>query len=202
MDADARPTGTGWGTLSPPIITKEEIEQRVMQMAAHITFDYMRRHNLLNEDKPPVTEPIVVMPVLAGAMFFATDLLRRLAIPTTVYPVVAHCYLGTQPDDTVRVDMGTRLHISVRGKHVLVVDDILDTGMTLDAILHRLETQHVGHVDVCMLLTKKKQRPAYPMDWGPKYNGFHIDDEFVVGYGMDYNGQYRNLRSIYTLTEG
>jgi hypoxanthine phosphoribosyltransferase len=139
---------------------------------------------------------MTVILILHGGIFFAADLLRRINLPLQLASLsVASYHGGTSSAGTVTFHQ-TDLP-DVRGRHVLIVDDILDSGLTLSTIRRRIEEEgRPASTRLCVLLVKRRPRPV---DVQPDYVGFEIGDEFVVGYGLDYQGHYRNLPLIGTL---
>jgi hypoxanthine phosphoribosyltransferase len=135
--------------------------------------------------------------VLKGAAVFAADLARRLTIPVQIEFVRAASYgAATQSAGNVAVDGDAALDIA--GREVLLVEDIVDTGLTTRALLDRLHTLGPARLDLCALL-HKPSRTVAPV--AIRYKGFEIPDRFVVGYGMDYAERYRNLPNVCVLTE-
>jgi hypoxanthine phosphoribosyltransferase len=153
---------------------------RLDELAAEITSDYQGRE-------------LTVIAVLNGSIFFMADLLRRIQRPLSLDCLSVSSYHGgTESSGTVTFDQTSLPEVD--GRHVLILDDILDTGRTLHAICHRLKTEaKPASVKICVLLRKNKVRDeAMEAD----YFGFEIGDEFVVGYGLDYQERYRNLPYI------
>jgi hypoxanthine phosphoribosyltransferase len=153
-----------------------QIEEKVMELGKHISNDYAG-HSLL------------LVGVLKGVFCFMADLMRHISIP------VAVDFLGISyyADASSGVSITRDLDQSIKGKDVLMVEDIVDTGMTLNYILNYLGTREPASLKVCALLDKRVRRLVQvPLD----YVGFEIGDEFVVGYGLDYQGEYRNLPFI------
>jgi hypoxanthine phosphoribosyltransferase len=135
--------------------------------------------------------------ILHGSVIFAADLLRRLPLPVHLHTLNVSSYHGEKTSSGT-VSFHHALP-SMEGKHVLLLDDILDTGRTLQAIQQRLaEGGRPQSVRVCVLLQKRKPRPP---ELTADHVGFEIDDEFVIGYGLDYQGRYRNLPYIATLDD-
>ena len=160
------------------------IHKRLEEMAAQITADYLERE-------------LTVIAILTGSLMFMSDLLRRIPLPLKLDCLSAGSYHGkTQPSGEVSFNQCS-VH-DVADRDVLILDDILDTGHTLAVVREKLETAKPRSVRVCVLLSKRKQR-VYNVD--PDYIGFEIDDEFVVGYGLDYMERYRNLPYIGVLRE-
>ena len=157
------------------LVDEEVIERRLDSMAKEIETDF-----------PP--GPIVVIILLKGALVFAADLLRRIPRELSIECLNVASYQGLESSGTV--DFLDRHFPEVKGKHILLLDDILDTGRTLAAVAQRLEEEGAAAVHTGVLLAKDKQRDEKVE---ADYVGFAIGDEFVVGYGLDYKGKYRNL---------
>lgn len=169
--------------LETTLFSEQTIWGRLDELAAQITTDYRGQE-------------LTVVAVLNGSLIFAADLLRRIPLPLKLDCLsVASYHGGSESSGVVSFDQLTLPDID--GRHVLVIDDILDTGRTLHAICAKLraETKPLS-VKICVLLCKEKER-AEEMD--ADYIGFKIADEFVVGYGLDYQERYRNLPMIATL---
>jgi len=158
------------------LIDEKVIEKRLDAMALEIGRDF-----------PDGTLLVIVL--LNGAMVFAADLLRRVPRVLEIECLHVSSYHGGQ-ESSGRVDFGGHVFPEVRGRHVLLLDDILDTGRTLHAVSKRLEEGGAAFVRRAVLLAKDKPR-AEEVD--AEYAGFVIGDEFVVGYGLDFRGRYRNL---------
>lgn len=161
------------------LLTKDEIDKRVQEMAAEINRDYEGKE-------------LIVIVLLKGAAWFATDLTRAIELPLRVDFMVASSYgNGTTTSGNVKV----KLDISekIEGKHVLVVDDIIDSGVTFAAICDMLKVQKPASLKTVALCDKAERRVN---GLNADYVGFQIPDEFVVGYGLDYAGDYRNLPYI------
>ena len=155
------------------------IHKRLDEMAAQITADY------------PDCE-LTVIAILTGSLMFMSDLLRRIPLPLKLNCLSVGSYHGkTQTSGEVLFKESSLPDVA--GQDVLILDDILDTGHTLAAVREKLEMAKPRTIQVCVLLSKKKQR-ARKVD--ADYIGFEIDDEFVVGYGLDYMERYRNLPYI------
>jgi hypoxanthine phosphoribosyltransferase len=155
------------------------IQKRLEEMAAQITSDYSDRE-------------LTIIAILTGSLMFMSDLLRRIPLSLKLDCLSVASYHGkTKPSGDV---IFKQLSVpDVTGRDVLILDDILDTGHTLATVRQKLETAKPRSVRVCVLLSKRKQR-ACLVD--AEYIGFEIDDEFVVGYGLDYMERYRNLPYI------
>ena len=165
--------------LDRVLITQEEIARRVTELAAEISHDYEGKN-------------IALLGVLRGAFVFIADLIRHLSVSYSVdFLAVESYYTGTVSTGEVR--MTKDLDESVAGRHVLVVEDIIDSGLTLHYLLDLLEARHPASLCVCTLLNKPNRRQV---EIPVQYTGFSISDEFVVGYGLDYNQKYRGLPCI------
>lgn len=159
------------------------ILSRLDEMAREISADFAGRE-------------LTVVVILHGSMIFMSDLLRRIDLPMTIDSIRVSSYHGGTTSSGV-VTFNQKTMPDIAGKEVLVVDDILDTGRTLRAILDRLH--HEGQpasLRSCVLLDKEEARVV---DISADYVGFEIGDEFVIGYGLDYDGHYRNLPFVGTL---
>ena len=164
------------------LITESELRARIDELGQTIARDYAGQ------------SPIVVG-VLQGAFLFMADLVRAIPIDlTTDFIGVASYGAGTRPSGVVR--LVTDLSVSIEGHHVLVVEDIVDTGLTLVYLRRTLEARHPRSLRVCVLLDKIDRRQA---DVTLDYVGFTIPNVYVVGYGFDHGGLYRNLRHIAAL---
>lgn len=161
------------------LIPEEEIEQRILQMAKDISEFYQG-------------EPVHLVSVLKGGVFFTCELAKRLSIPVSIdFMSVSSYGNGTKSSGVVKVIKD--LDEAIEGKHVLVVEDIVDSGRTLSYLLELLSQRGPGSMKLCTLLDKPERRVV---DVKVDYTGFEIPDEFVVGYGLDYDQRYRNLPYI------
>jgi hypoxanthine phosphoribosyltransferase len=167
------------GDLERVLFDEPAIHRRLDDIAAQISNDYRERE-------------LTVIAVLHGSLMFVADLLRRIPLPLKLECLSVASYHGkTQTSGEVIFKQITLPDIV--GRDVLILDDILDSGHTLAAIREALETAKPQSIRVCVLLSKKKQR-AREVD--TDYVGFEIEDEFVVGYGLDFRERYRNLPYI------
>ncbi len=165
--------------LKEVLITEQQVADRVKELADEISRDY--------EGKD-----VALLGVLRGAFVFIADLIRYLEVPFSIdFLAVESYYSGTTSSGEVR--MTKDLDESVAGRHVLVVEDIIDSGLTLHYLLDLLEARHPASLSVCTLLSKPNRRKV---EIPVRYTGFTIPDEFVVGYGLDYNQNYRGLPCI------
>jgi len=161
------------------LIDRERIQARVAELAAEISHDY-------------AGVEVLLVCVLKGAVMFLADLSRQLAIPHAIdFMAISSYGASTESSGIVRILMD--LETSIVGRHVLVVEDIIDSGRTLDYITRNLSTRSPASLKICTLLDKKERRVLpIPVD----YVGFEIPDEFVIGYGLDFVELYRNLPFI------
>ena len=166
------------------LIPQETITERVKELGRLISEDYRHR------------TPLVVG-VLKGSFVFLADLIRSLDIPVTMDFLGVRSYASGE--STGRVKVTHDLELEVTGRHILLVDDIVDTGLTLRHLTRLIEDMEPASLSVCALLVKRKTiEPLRELS----YIGFRIPDVFVVGYGLDYNGDFRNLPYIGVLEKG
>ena len=168
--------------LQKVLLTEEEILARIQEMAADIWRDY-------------VGKDLLLVGVLKGAILVMADLMR--ALPGTVpmdWMAISSYGSGTKSSGVVRIikDLDT----DITGRHVLIVEDIIDSGLTLSWIRSNLQSRSPASVEICTLLRKPE---VAKVEIDVRYVGFDIPNEFVVGYGLDYAEQYRNLRVVGTL---
>jgi hypoxanthine phosphoribosyltransferase len=161
------------------LISEAQIQQRIAALGAQITRDF-------------AGEEILVIAVLKGAILFLADLIRRIDLPLAVDFLAVSSYgAGTQSSGVVRILKD--LDETIEGRHVLIVEDIVDSGRTLDYLLRMLRQRRPATLHVCTLLDKRERREIdVPID----YVGFDVPDAFVVGYGLDYDELYRQLPFI------
>lgn len=165
--------------LQSVLVTEERIRERVREIAAEISRDFAGKD-------------LVVLGVLRGAFVFVADLVRALTIPATVDFIAIESYgAGTRSSGVVRLTKDMKE--SIEGRHVLVVEDIVDSGRTLHYLLQLMEARRPASMAVCALLQKPSR---HEVDVTVRYRGFSVPDEFVVGYGLDYDQRYRGLPCI------
>jgi hypoxanthine phosphoribosyltransferase len=157
------------------LLDQDALQARIRELGAQITADYAGR------------SPVLVG-ILKGSVPFLADLLREVRLDVVVDFICLASYEGAASSGVVRTLLDLRE--SIAGKDVLVVEDIVDTGLTLSYLLQNLGTRKPGTLEICALLDKPDCRKVRVQ---PKYAGFKIPNEFVVGYGLDYNERYRNL---------
>ena len=166
-----------------PFIREEEILRQVCRVAGEINRDY--------DGKDPI-----FLCILNGSFMFAADLLRNITIPCNVSFVKLASYEGTDTTGKVKEVMG--LNESIEGRHVIIVEDIVDTGYTMRDILDSLSSKGAASVSVCAMLCKPDK---LQVDINLKYLAMNIPNGFIVGYGLDYDGYGRNLRDIYRIVK-
>jgi hypoxanthine phosphoribosyltransferase len=166
------------------LIPADRIQRRVDELAEQITRDY---HN----------QPVTIVGVLTGSLLFLADLMRRLELPLRIALIQASSYRGTATT-AGELHVQSDLLPDLSGRHVLVLDDILDTGQTLARLKQEFVAMNPASLRIGVLL-RKIGRQEITLE--PDYIGFEIPDKFVVGYGLDYNDEYRNLPYIGVMSE-
>jgi len=165
------------------LVDEDALRTRVAELGAEVSADYRGRDLLL-------------IGVLKGAVFFMADLMRHLTIPCEVDFMAISSY-GDSTDSSGIVRILKDLDINIEGRDVLVVEDIIDSGLTLSYLMRNLESREPATLEVCALLTKPARRQ---IDVPVRYVGFEIPDAFVVGYGLDFAERYRNLPYVAVLS--
>ncbi len=166
------------------LLTRAAIDARVQELADMISRDYQGKE-------------IIIVGILKGAFVFMADLIRSLQISCIVDFVRLASY-GTKTVSSEQVVITKDIETSIKGRDVLVVEDIVDTGLTLSYLVERLKERDPETLKVCVFLDKNERRKvAFEAD----YVGFHIEDRFVVGYGLDYNEMFRFLPDICVIEE-
>lgn len=160
-------------------ISKTRVQQKVTELAEQISEDYA--------DKTPI-----FLPILNGSFMFASDLIKHIKAPSKISFVKVSSYAGTTSSGQLKTLIG--LEESLFNQHIILIEDIVDTGLTLQKIVQELKSLGTKSVEVVALLRKQ---PAREKMIDVKYVGFEIENEFVVGYGLDYDGFGRNLEDIY-----
>ncbi|MFL6006650.1 MAG: hypoxanthine phosphoribosyltransferase [Gaiellaceae bacterium] len=168
--------------VSKVLIEEDAVAARVAELGADVSTDYADRDLLL-------------VGVLKGAVFFMADLMRQLTIPCEVDFLAISSY-GASTDSSGVVRILKDLDINIEGRDVLVVEDIIDSGLTLSYLMRMLESRNPASLEVCALLTKPARRE---IDVRVRYTGFEIPNEFVIGYGLDFGERYRNLPYVAVL---
>ena len=162
--------------VTETLIERDVLQRRVAELGEEVSADYAGRDLLL-------------VGVLKGAVFFMSDLMRNLTIPCEIDFMAITSY-GDSTDSSGVVRILKDLDINIEGRHVLVVEDIIDSGLTLSYLVRNLEAREPASLEVCALLTKPERRE---IDVPVRYTGFEIPNRFVIGYGLDFAERYRNL---------
>jgi hypoxanthine phosphoribosyltransferase len=168
--------------LGDVLVSAEALQRRVRELGEAISRDYAGR-------------PLLLVGVLKGAVFFLSDLMRFIAIPVEVDFMAVASY-GSATDSSGVVRILKDLDVAIEDRDVLIVEDIVDSGLTLQYLLRNLGSRNPRTLEVCALLTKPERRKV---DLPTRYVGFEIPDRFVVGYGLDYGERYRNLPFVAAL---
>jgi hypoxanthine phosphoribosyltransferase len=164
------------------LITSQEIEDKVREIGARITEDYEG-------------EKLLLIGILRGAVVIMSDLMRHIDLQCELdFMDISSYGTGTSSSGVVRILKDLEENITER--HVLIVEDIIDTGLTLSYLMRSLQARKPASLEICALLSKPSRRRA---DLDVRYLGFEVPDEFVVGYGLDFAGAYRNLPDICVL---
>lgn len=164
------------------LLSSEQIAAKVTELGGRISRDYKDKN-------------LIVIGILKGAIVFLSDLIRQIEIPLYLDFMAVSSY-GSSTESSGVVRILKDLDKSIENKDVLIVEDIVDSGLTIKYLMENLEARNPNSVKVCTLLDKPARRKTQVLI---HYNGFVIPDEFAVGYGLDYNDKYRNLPGIYVL---
>src|SRR5262245_26454489 len=161
------------------LIDEQTLQTRIAELGEAVSADYAGRDLLL-------------IGVLKGAVFFMADLMRRLTVPCEIDFMAISSY-GAATDSSGVVRILKDLDVNIAGRDVLVVEDIIDSGLTLSYLMRNLKARRPGSLEICALLTKPERRE---IDVPVRYVGFEIPNKFVIGYGLDFAERYRNLPYI------
>jgi hypoxanthine phosphoribosyltransferase len=164
------------------LVSREDLKRRVAELGEEVSRDY--------EDRD-----LVMVGVLKGAVLFIADLMRHLTVPCEVDFMAVSSY-GSQTDSSGVVRILKDLDASIEGRDVLIVEDIIDSGLTLQYLLRNLRARDPRSLEVCALLTKPERRRV---DLPTRYVGFEIPNRFAIGYGLDHGQRYRNLDFVAAL---
>jgi hypoxanthine phosphoribosyltransferase len=167
------------------LVQPTDLERRVRQLGAEISRDYAEKDLLL-------------IGVLKGAIFFLADLMRSIEVPCEVDFMAVASY-GSATDSSGVVRILKDLDAAIEGRDVLIVEDIVDSGLTLQYLLRSLSARNPQTLEICALLTKPERRKV---ELNPRYVGFEIPDKFAIGYGLDFAERYRNLPYVAALAPG
>ncbi len=172
------------GLISDVLVEAAPLSQRVGELGEELSRDYAGRDLLL-------------VGVLKGAVFFMADLVREITVPCEIdFMAVSSYGSGTDSSGVVRILKD--LDANIEGRHVVIVEDIVDSGLTLSYLVRNLEARQPASLEVCALLTKPERRKA---DIECRYVGFEIPNRFVIGYGLDYGERFRSLPYVAALDE-
>lgn len=163
-----------------PLLTVEQIQKKVKELAAEISRDYKGKE-------------LLAVGILRGSFMFFSDIVRYIQVPMSIDFIIVSSYIKTK--NTGKIEVHADLRENIKGKHVLLIEDIADTGLSLRHIRDLLFERSPASLKICVLLDKKERRVVdIPLD----YAGFEIPDKYVVGYGLDYENKFRNLPHIVT----
>ncbi len=186
MEGAELPLGRYAGDIAAVLVTEEQIRERTTELAAKVAADYAEEST---------HDDLVLIGVLKGAVMFMTDLARALPIPVQLEFMAVTSY-GSATSSSGVVRILKDLDRDIAGRHVLIVEDIIDSGLTLSWLLKNLGGRQPASLEVCALLRKPD---AVKVEVPVRYIGFDIPNEFVIGYGLDYAERYRDLPYIATL---
>jgi hypoxanthine phosphoribosyltransferase len=170
--------------IGETLVSREDLIRRVAELGEEISRDYEGRD-------------LMMVGVLKGAVFFLGDLMRKLTVPCEVDFMAVSSY-GSQTDSSGVVRILKDLDAPIEGRHVLIVEDIIDSGLTLQYLMRNLKARRPASLEVCSLLTKPER---LRVDLSPRYVGFEIPDRFAIGYGLDHAQRYRNLEYVAALRD-
>ncbi len=166
------------------LVQPDALRRRVEELGAQITADY-------------VGKDLLLVGVLKGAIFFLADVMRHIEVPCDLDFMAVSSY-GSATDSSGVVRILKDLDAPLEGRDVLIVEDIVDSGLTLQYLLRNLGARNPASLEVCALLTKPTRRKV---ELDARYVGFEIPDRFVIGYGLDFDEKYRNLPYVATMTD-
>lgn len=167
------------------LVSRSDIARRVQELADEISRDY-------------AGEEILIIGVLKGAFIFMADLVRSMSVSCQTDFIRATSY-GAGSESSGNIVITKDVDLEVKGRHVLIIEDIVDTGLTLRHIMDKLKLRQPKSIKVCAFLDKRKRRKV-PFE--ADYVGFTMDDGFIVGYGLDFGEQYRFLPDLYVISTG
>ena len=178
-------TGVTDPEIGEILVSSDDLQRRVAELGEEISRDYEGRD-------------LVLVGVLKGAVPFIADLMRHLTVPCELDFMAVSSY-GSRTDSSGVVRILKDLDAPIDGRDVLIVEDIIDSGLTLHYLLRNLKARNPGSLDVCALLTKPERRR---IDLPTRYVGFEIPNRFAIGYGLDHEQRFRNLDYVAALSEG
>jgi hypoxanthine phosphoribosyltransferase len=170
--------------IGETLVSREDLQRRVAELGAEISRDYEGRD-------------LVMVGVLKGAVLFLADLMRSIDVPCEVDFMAVSSY-GSQTDSSGVVRILKDLDAPIAGRDVLVIEDIIDSGLTLQYLMRNLRAREPASIEVCSLLTKPER---LRVDLSPRYVGFEIPNRFAIGYGLDHAQRYRNLDYVAALAQ-
>ena len=171
-------------SIGETLVSSEDLHRRVGELGAQISGDYEGRD-------------LFMVGVLKGAVLFLADLMRDLSVPCEIDFMAVSSY-GSQTDSSGVVRILKDLDAPIEGRHVLIVEDIIDSGLTLQYLMRNLRARNPASLEVCALLTKPER---LRVDLSPRYVGFEIPNRFAIGYGLDHAQRYRNLGYVAALDD-
>jgi hypoxanthine phosphoribosyltransferase len=174
-----------YDSIGEVLVSQEDLQRRVAELGAEISRDYEGRD-------------LVMVGVLKGAVMFIADLMRRLTVPCEIDFMAVSSY-GSSTDSSGVVRILKDLDAPIEGRDVLIVEDIIDSGLTLHYLMRSLKARSPRSLEVCALLTKPERRRV---DLPTRYVGFEIPNCFAIGYGLDQSQKYRNLEYVAVLGDG
>jgi len=170
--------------IGETLVAREDLQRRVAELGAEVSRDYDGRE-------------LIMVGVLKGAVLFLADLMRSIDVPCEIDFMAVSSY-GSQTDSSGVVRILKDLDSPIEGRHVLIVEDIIDSGLTLHYLMRNLKARNPASLEVCALLTKPER---LRVDLSPRYVGFEIPNRFAIGYGLDHAQRYRNLDYVAALTD-
>jgi hypoxanthine phosphoribosyltransferase len=170
--------------IGETLVARDELQARVAMLGEEISRDYAGRE-------------LILVGVLKGAVLFLADLMRHIDVPCEIDFMAVSSY-GSQTDSSGVVRILKDLDASIEGRDVLIVEDIIDSGLTLQYLMRNLRARGPASLEVCALLTKPER---LRVDLSPRYIGFEIPNRFAIGYGLDHAQRYRNLDYVAALTD-
>jgi hypoxanthine phosphoribosyltransferase len=170
--------------IGETLVSKEDLQRRIVELGREVSRDYAGRD-------------LVMVGVLKGAVLFLADLMRNIDVPCEIDFMAVSSY-GSQTDSSGVVRILKDLDAPIEDRHVLIVEDIIDSGLTLQYLMRNLNARRPASLEVCALLTKPER---LRVDLSPKYVGFEIPNRFAIGYGLDHAQRYRNLDYVAALAD-
>jgi hypoxanthine phosphoribosyltransferase len=170
--------------IGETLVSSEELRQRVAELGRQISDDYADRD-------------LLMVGVLKGAVLFLADLMRSVSVPCEIDFMAVSSY-GSQTHSSGVVRIMKDLDVPIEGRHVVIVEDIIDSGLTLQYLMRNLRARNPASLEVCALLTKPER---LRVDLSPRYVGFEIPNRFAIGYGLDHAQRHRNLAYVAALRD-